>query len=252
MNDKVLFCPVCHRKCQLLDVVDFNKSCEEPKGKFLSLSGVPVYYASCGNCGFCFAPEISKWSLDEFAEKIYNNQYIFVDPEYLETRPLANANILLNMFKGFPPSVRHLDYGGGNGILVEFLRESGWNSISYDPFVNMDICINQLGKFDLITAFEVFEHVPDIQLLMSHLHSLLSPNGLVLFSTLISDGNIRPNERLSWWYASPRNGHISLFSRRSLGIIAQNNGFNFASFSVGFHVFFTKVPAWFSHIIRIQ
>lgn len=251
MDNKKLICPICHEKCQLLDVVDFNKSCEEPKGKFLSLSGTPIYYTSCGNCGFCFTPEIYEWSLDEFAEKIYNNQYIFVDPEYSETRPLANASALQTMFNGSPPSARHLDYGGGNGILVDVLRASGWNSISYDPFVNRDICIDQLGQFDLITAFEVFEHVPDIHQLMTHLHSLLSPNGIVLFSTLLSDGNIRPNERLSWWYASPRNGHISLFSRHSLVLLAQDNRFNFSSFSVGFHVFFTKVPAWASHLIRI-
>jgi hypothetical protein len=41
------------------------------------------------------------------------------------------------------------------------------------------------GGFDLISAFEVFEHV-----------------------------NIRSGRRLDWWYASLRNGHISLYSRK--------------------------------------
>jgi hypothetical protein len=35
-----------------------------------------------------------------------------------------------------------------------------------------------------------------------------------MFSTLLSDGNIKLGQKLTWWYASPRNGHISLFSRR--------------------------------------
>ena len=39
----------------------------------------------------------------------------------------------------------------------------------------------------------------------------------MLFSTALSDGGLARNQRLRWWYASPRNGHISLFSHRSVG-----------------------------------
>jgi SAM-dependent methyltransferase len=230
--------------------VDFNKSCEEGNGKFLPLAGVPVYYALCSKCGFCFAPEISKWSLDEFAEKIYNNQYALVDPDYLEARPRANATNLLSNFGNSLRSVRHLDYGGGDGALAKILRKSGWDSTSYDPFVNRDTRPDQLGQFELITAFEVFEHVPDVQGLMSQLRMLLAPNGVVMFSTLLSDGNIHSNQRIGWWYASPRNGHISLFSKNSLAILAQGSKFNFGSFSSGFHTFFTNVPPWASDVIR--
>jgi SAM-dependent methyltransferase len=250
MGNESLVCAVCGGSSSLLDVVDFNKSCEEAKGKFLPLAGVPVYYALCDRCGFCFAPEISKWSLDEFAQRIYNAQYALVDPDYIEARPRANAATLLSMFGDSLRSVRHLDYGGGDGALVDILRQSAWDSMSYDPFVNRDTRLDQLGRFELITAFEVFEHVPDVQELMSQLRSLLSPDGLVLFSTLLSDGNIQSKQRISWWYASPRNGHISLFSRDSLAILAQRSNFNFGSFSSGFHAFFTKVPPWAAHVVR--
>jgi SAM-dependent methyltransferase len=252
MNNENLVCPVCGGSCSLLDVVDFNKSCEELRGKFLSLAGIPVYYAYCSNCGFCFTPELYVWTLGEFEERIYNDEYVLVDPDYIESRPIGNAANLLSMFNNYTPSIRHLDYGGGNGLLVEIMKESNWESVSYDPFVDRNINIEQLGKFELITAFEVFEHVPDVQGLVSNLRSLLSPNGLILFSTLLSDGNIHPNQRISWWYASPRNGHISLHSRNSLAILAQDYGFNFASFSQGFHAFFTNVPTWAAHIIQID
>jgi len=109
--------------------------------------------------------------------------------------------------------------------------------------------LDQLGQFDLITAFEVFEHVPDVQQLMCDIWQLLSENGVLMFSTLLSDGNIRPNERLSWWYASPRNGHISLFSRKSLTLLAQEAGYNFGSFSDLFHAFYTDMPAWAAHLM---
>ena len=251
MDKENLICPVCSGACSLLDVVDFNKSCEEARGKFLGLSRIPIYYAFCNACGFCFTPDLFAWTLDEFEERIYNDEYILVDPDYIESRPKANATNLHSMFGSLAPSIRHLDYGGGNGLLVKLLRESNWNSFSYDPFVDRNTDVERLGKFELITAFEVFEHVPDVKGLMSNLRLLLSPNGLVLFSTLVSDGNIHPNQRISWWYASPRNGHISLFSKNSLAILARQSGFNFASFSQGFHVLFTKVPPWASHIIRV-
>jgi len=247
-----LLCPVCQGACALLDVVDFNKTCEEARGKFLTLSGIPVYYALCGKCAFCYAPELVTWNLEEFEQRIYNDEYILVDPDYMDARPRENAASLIAMFGDRAHGIKHLDYGGGGGLLVNLLGESNWQSASYDPFVDRDVRIEQLGTFDLITAFEVFEHVPDVRQLMSNLRTLLAPNGIVLFSTLLSDGNIHPKQRISWWYASPRNGHISLFSKNSLAIVAQNNGFNLGSFSEGFHAFFTQVPPWADHIISVS
>lgn len=245
-----LCCPICNEACSLLDVVDFNKSCEDGKGKVFDLSGIAVYYALCSHCGFCFAPEISTWTLEEFEERIYNEEYALVDPEYIDARPRVNASALISMFGDSLPPVKHLDYGGGSGLLSSLLTKSNWQSVSYDPFVDKDVSIEKLGKFDLITAFEVFEHVPDIHLLMSNLLSLLSVNGIVLFSTLLSDGNINASQRINWWYASPRNGHISLFSRNSLVLLAQKNGLNFGSFSKGFHIFYSKIPFWAEHLVR--
>lgn len=246
-----LVCPVCKTAGSLLDVVDLNKSCEEQRGKYLPLTGVAVYYGLCNHCGFCWAPELHQWPLSRFEEDIYNADYGVVDPDYLQIRPTSNAEVLRSIFPVFPPTLRHLDYGGGNGLLSRQLSAAGWHSKSYDPFVDKQTDIASLGQFELITAFEVFEHVPDVWALMSDLSSLLAQDGLVLFSTLLSDGNIHPNQRLSWWYASPRNGHISLFSRNALTLLAQSKQFNFGSFNSGFHALYNTVPPWASHLIRV-
>jgi len=243
-------CPICGGLCALHDVVDFNKSCEEQRGKFLPLAGVPIYYVLCDQCGFCFSPEMCQWNLDEFADRVYNDEYILVDPDYVESRPKAFAASLQRLFGDHIAHLKHLDYGGGNGILVKTLKDYGWESVSYDPFEDRGVDPARLGDFNLVTAIEVFEHVPDVDKLMSDLRSLLSPGGLIMFTTLLSDGSIVRNQRISWWYASPRNGHISLFSRNSLERLAQKNGFKFFSFSPGTHAFFNDVPSWASHIIR--
>lgn len=243
-------CRVCGGMARLFDVVDFNKSCEEVKGKFLPLSGAAVYYARCDACGFCYAPEFQKWSRDEFRRHVYNERYIDIDPDYVDARPRAHATILHNTFRQQVSAVRHLDYGGGLGLLSRLLRESGWSSASYDPFVDVTVSTESLGQFNCITAFEVFEHVVDPKALMRDLKALLAPGGIVIFSTGLSDGNILPGQRLTWWYASPRNGHVSLFSRASLDILARSFGFNLRSFSDSMHSLSTSVPEWAAHLFR--
>ncbi len=242
-------CPVCDGPCASLGEVDFNKSCEEFRGKVLPRAGIGVRYVLCEDCGFCLAPDLCRWTPEEFAQKIYNDEYLSVDPDWQEVRPRNNATVLLEAFGNRAPAVRHLDYGGGNGLLVRILRDAGWNSLSYDPYVDRRTRVEDLGRFDLVTAFEVFEHVPDVTRLVAGLSSLAVEDGVVLFSTLLSDGNLAPGEPLSWWYAAPRNGHISLYSSRSLAFLGAAVGFNFGSLAPNFHAFWRTVPPWAAHLL---
>lgn len=249
LNDAA--CPVCQGNAPPLDVVDFNKNCQEENGVYLKLSGVAVYYYLCQGCGFCFAPGFSAWTLKEFEANIYNRQYHIVDPDYVKRRPEKKAVNLQNMFKGRETYIRHLDYGGGSGLTTNLLTQAGWDSATWDPFVDQVEPAGIPGGFNLITAYEVFEHVPDVNLLMGRLDNLLADDGIVLFTTLLSDGHVRMNQRLTWWYAAPRNGHISLFSQKSLGMLAEKYHFRFGSFSEVFHVLSREViPEWAAHLIQ--
>lgn len=242
-------CGICGAECRLIDAVDFNRSCEEVRGRYLPVLGKLVDYYLCDDCHFCFAPELASWTLEDFERNIYNHEYAQVDPDYSDARPRANAGTVLGLFDEVSLQIRHLDYGGGNGLLSSLLFERGWDSISYDPFVNRDVEPHELGTFDLITAFEVFEHVPDVNRLAAELGLLLRADGFILFSTLLSDENITRGQRLTWWYAAPRNGHISLFSRRSLETLARKNGFAFGSESNDLHAFWRGSPRWAAPLI---
>ena len=248
-----IICPICFGCSAAFDVVDFNKSCEEVRGKYLPLSLIPVYYYRCRDCEFVHAPEFESWSDGDFIDKIYNNKYIEVDPDYLIERPHLNFHRLNNLFGLDAGDIRHLDWGGGSGELTRLLSEIGWDSVTYDPFSDVNNSISVTDKFDFITAFEVFEHVPNINKLLDNMSYYMKDESLLLFSTAVSDGNIKPNSRLSWWYVSPRNGHISIFSRKSIEILAGQRGFNFGSFGGGldgFHCFWKKLPAWAGKVIR--
>lgn len=241
-NSRAHVCPACGGNATLLDTIDFNKSCEELRGRFLPPSGLKIDYMLCEACGFCFAPGIACWTKEEFAERIYNDRYVEVDPDYLEARPKANAQAVASMFGKHVLAIRHLDYGGGNGLLSGTLYADGWDSQSYDPFVDGDVL--PAGRFNLITCFEVFEHVPDIHGLADALATLLDDEGVVIFSTLVSDGRVARGERLTWWYAGPRNGHISLFSSRSLTLLGERHGMRFGSFSPNLHAWWRTLPGW--------
>lgn len=249
MQNNTYLCPICDSKSQMIDVVDFNKNCEENKGIFLPLSGVPIYYFMCDGCNFTFSPAFWNWTEQDFLDCIYNEKYIDIDPDYVETRPLANASVLQQIFPSHTNLINHIDYGGGNGVMSNALLQNGWNSKSYDPFPKSIASIDELGKFNLITAFEVFEHVPNPNELIENLIKLMDESCLILFSTLISDKDIKINSRLNWWYCSPRNGHISLYSKKSLLELGKKFGLNFGSFSDGFHYFSNKKPTWANHLI---
>jgi SAM-dependent methyltransferase len=245
-----MHCPICAANCLPLGAVDFNKCCNDGAQAVLPRSGVAISYVLCEQCRFCFAPEFASWSLEDFETKVYNAEYVLVDPDYVDARPRANATSLLATFGDRGKEVRHLDYGGGSGLLSERLREKGWQSTSYDPFVDRAVSLSGLGRFDLVTAYEVFEHVPDVRRLIADLASLLNPEGVVLFSTLLSDGNVSPWYPLTWWYAAPRNGHISLFSAKSLAALGAIEGFSVGSFSQDLHAYWKEIPAWAAHILR--
>ena len=154
-------CLVCGSQAACIGAVDFNKVPDQDGQAHPHPPLSPVHYHRCAFCGFTFAPQFLSWSEQDFREKVYNDGYGKHDPDYRLERPRTNARYLEQLFTGSARPARHLDYGGGNGVLSQILGGQGWNSLCYDPFAQHDQDVSRLGKFDLITAFEVFEHVPD-------------------------------------------------------------------------------------------
>lgn len=241
-------CPACAGHCVPLDVVDFHKTCVEEKGLFMSLSGIPVYYFLCEQCGFVFAPEFSSWTPADFGKYIYNAQYAEIDPDFKTVRPEINAQGLLKLFPQMQ-GVTHLDYGGGAGYLSELLRGAGWDSRTYDPYAGEHRTLPPGARFQLITSFEVFEHVPDPVRLLEDLGKMLDDDGVLFFSTELSDGRVQRHKRIDWWYIAPRNGHISIYSQESLRRLAERFGYRCYTILDSLHLFWKQPPAWARHIL---
>lgn len=242
-------CKCCGHPAALYGVVDFNKNCEVARQRnVLPVAGVPVYYHRCPGCGFVFTAAFDDFTPDDFAELVYNREYPLVDPDFARVRPEDNAALLAEIFGG-TPDLRIVDYGGGNGLTAELLRRAGFRSVTtYDPFVP-EHATRPAGRFDLVICFEVVEHAPDPHATFREIDGLLAPDGLVLFSTLLQPDDFEAYG-LNWWYAAPRNGHVSLHSRASLLAVAEPMGYTFGSFHDGFHALFRRVPGFASHLIR--
>jgi len=248
LNPQPIPCKICTKESPLYGVVDFHKSCIEAQGKKLNLSGIPIFYRRCSECGFLFTDAFDNWSDDAFLRNIYNGQYAQVDPDFAELRPTANAKTVANAFNAAKQSLRIVDYGGGNGLLASLLKEKGFTATTYDPFY-ADSSVLPAERFDLITCFEVMEHVAFPDKTLAQMAALLKEQGAILFSTLLQPANFA-EMGVNWWYVGPRNGHISLHSRDSLVRLFEKQGMQTASFSDALHIAFRQIPPFASHLVR--
>ncbi len=210
-------CTLCRAPAPPVGDVDFNRSCNDHfEGRRLfPESAERVPYFRCSNCGFLFTHFFADWPDARYSERIYNADYLLADPPFTEERPHRMAGMIERALSPEHRQLEILDYGGGNGALAAELRRKGFTRCqTYDRF-HQGNCVRPDRPATLVTAFEVIEHVYDQLALVGELSSLLRPEGCLLFSTLLQPDDI-PALGTRWWYACPRNGHMSLHSADSL------------------------------------
>lgn len=243
-------CKVCDGVSRLFGVTDFNRSCEELRGKFLPLAGLAVYYRRCEACGLVYTDALDDWRHEEFEAHIYKDSYVEVDPDFEAVRPDGGAKMLAGGFGKFAADMNVLDYGGGNGRLADGLRAAGFPAVAtYDPF-HPDHRERPAGRFNLVTCFETLEHMPDPKAGAADLASFLeneAGGALVLFSTLVQPADFAA-QGMRWWYIGPRNGHVTLHTRASLAALFKPLGLTVGSFNDSLHVAFRTIPAFARHL----
>ena len=243
-------CKCCGGAALLFGMVDFNKNCEERRGLRLPPTGVPIPYHRCTRCGFVFTAALDRFSRQDFLDHIYNGEYLKVDPDYIEHRPLATAQGFAAAFAR-QRDICVLDYGGGNGRCAQALRSAGLTDVAtYDPFVPQ-FAARPARQFDCILCTEVLEHSDRPVDTFKDMISFLRPDGLILFSTLLQPPDIA-TRGVTWWYLAPRNGHISLFTHAALEAILRPLGFNCRSLAPSIHLAWSRVPAFAAHLITPQ
>jgi SAM-dependent methyltransferase len=231
-------CKCCGAPATLFGLVDFHKNCEIYRQNPLEFSGVPIYYHRCPACRFIFTTALDHFSQEDFERLVYNDEYPLIDPDYQEARPRGNATLVGRLLSE-AKLARILDYGGGNGKLAGFLSEAGFLDVqTYDPFVPC-FAGKPAGSFDCVICFEMLEHSTDPARTIADIIAYLTDSGIILLSTLLQPADI-DRQGLSWWYAAPRNAHVSLYSHSSLEKLVERSGFQLHSLDQSYHVLYRQ------------
>lgn len=151
------------------------------------------HLVKCDACGFVFSERIpTQQELTEHYEGYGRN-------DYLSPITIKRYNELLDSFEPYRKTNKILDVGCGIGYFLEEAKKRGWevHGTEYTDEA-VKICSNkgiqieqgvldpsnyEQGSFDIITSFEVIEHIYNPQEELTNFHSLLRKGGLVYVTT---------------------------------------------------------------------
>jgi hypothetical protein len=182
-------CKVCSGRTAAFDVVDFNKICHSELYPF-DLSHIPVFYHRCEACSFIFITFCDSWTSADFSRFIYNDDYVLLDPEYTGSRATRTAAHIAELLRGCERA-RILDYRSRSGVFAEAMKTDGFADIrDYDPFSKPE---RPTGLFEILTCFEVVEHVVSPLTVFEDMLSLLAPDGAIIIGVGLQPANISEN-----------------------------------------------------------
>lgn len=189
----------------------------------------------CNACGFMYQnpqPDPA-WILSAY-EDVVDTRYDDEREGRLHTfrRELAEIGRLT------PPG-RLLDVGSHVGVFVEVAQAMGWEADGVEPSRwaaelarsrglsvicgTVDDLHGQASSYDLVTLWDVVEHLPDPAAELRRLYGLLRRGGLLAISTMDVDAPIARLLGRRWpWYMQM---HLFYFSRRTLRQLVENAGF---------------------------
>ena len=202
------------------------------------LNKYDVIYYQCNSCNF-IQPENPYW-----LEESYNKVITSLDIGLISRNNNLSDVATPLIYKYFGPDKKYLDYGGGYGLFVRLMRDKGLNFYRQDLYCEnlfanyFDIEDLQLdNKFELLTAFEVFEHLVNP---IEEIEKMFTYAPSILFST-----TLQPNQKFNsvndWWYFIPETGqHVALYSYKTLKEIAQKFDKNLYSNTTTLHLLTDK------------
>jgi len=200
----------------------------------------------CKNCGFVFMKQIT--SAEELGE--HYKTYSYDKERTLSSMTIASYNSTLDEFEPYRKTNRLLDVGCGVGHFLEVARQRGWQvfgteysekavEIATEKGINMQqgaliLSHYEPESFDVITSFEVIEHINNPVEELNKINQLLRPGGLFYCTT----PNF--NSLLRYWFKERYKvieypEHLSYYTRKTLNKVICERGFENVKFkSTGF------------------
>lgn len=214
-------CPVCNHNGY---ISIFNKS-----------GGI---YVKCGRCSMVFLnPVFKESSLKEYYKNLNTDQAKIISKEskfYREVYSLGLKKIMEYIKSG-----RIMDIGCCNGFFLDIAREKGWDTTGVELCLS-DAEIARKGghiiftepletikfdiKFDAVTLWDVFEHIPNPQKYLLSLSKILDNNGVIFMQIPNSDALAARimRERCNMFDGVE---HVNLYNPKTIKKVLRDSGF---------------------------
>ncbi len=181
-------------------------------------------------------------------QNLYENYQAVEDPLYVEERQgrvLTFEHHLkpLERLTGPPAGRPLLDVGCYTGIFVEIAARHGWDAWGVEPSHwavrearerglhvvqgTLETADLPPAYFDVVTLWDVIEHLPDPRATLVQAHRLLKPGGLLVVHTIDIDSLFARLMGGHWPWLMEM--HIYYFSRRTLRLMLEDCGFQVLS-----------------------
>jgi ubiquinone/menaquinone biosynthesis C-methylase UbiE len=200
-----------------------------------SLYGQHFTIVRCRRCGLGYTnPRLSSAEIMRAYEAVQDPLYV----EEYDGRALTFKRHLRRVEELKSPPGRLLDVGAYSGVFVEAARARGWDAWGLEPCrwavdlarsrgLNMiegsleTISIEE-QSFDVVTMWDVIEHVTDPLDQLRKVQRLLKPGGLAVVHTMDLDSSFSRLMGSRWPWLMEM--HIYYFTPRTLGKMAEVAG----------------------------
>jgi SAM-dependent methyltransferase len=198
--------------------------------------------AECGSCATRFVPDPLPRA-ESYDERYFDERVATGYADYLSDRALILQNFerRIRWLAPLTGGKRLLDVGAAFGFLLAAARKHGFDPIGVEPVgACAEFARRELGEtvlpstleeaelprssFDVITLFDVIEHLRDPRSAIGRVRDLLRPGGLVVVETGDLDALLSRVCGRRWYYYDPPQ-HLTYFSRASLTAMLRAAGF---------------------------
>lgn len=228
--------PATRRACLVCGATDFTP--------FRAQAGFVI--VACAGCGLRFLdPQPDAATLDAlYAETYYHSEDPLARGYARYTAEAANWRATFReRLRYLPaPPARVLDVGAAAGFFVEQARLAGYDARGVEPSrwasayardeLHQPVDTGTLeamaypdASFEIVTMWEVIEHLPDPRAFLQEVHRVLAPGGTLAFSTPDAGAPVSKLSGTRWlgWQKVPE--HLWFFDRPALERMLAETGF---------------------------